>query len=95
MQREDLQKKILLQEALFRIYKSQDVQEYLLPILSEAISNKHWVDPTDPEFEVKYKDAYYRTKIYKEILNIFSNSEEAIKALRAELNKPVKSYGIK
>lgn len=97
--RDELSTQLQLQEALFRIYKSQDFQEFALPIFEKAVSNNQWPDPslfpTKEEFLKKYEEEFYKTFAYKKILKVFKGSEDVIHKIRAELDKPERAVGIK
>lgn len=92
---EELLKSLHLQEALNRIYMSDDFQIHVLPIIKKAISNDNWINPLEEDFHKKYVYAYALTQAYKEILNVFKNSGDAAQRLKSAIDKPVKAHGVK
>jgi len=88
-----LKKEILKWEALNRIAKTQDYQEYLKPILEQAQINK-WPDPVQENFSKIYRVEYGRALAFKEIQNILETAEAMIINLTKQINDPDKNYEI-
>lgn len=95
----ELKKQLNFAEALFRIYKSDDFQTHLLPLLDKVISSSYWPNPADyktnEEFMIAYNSMYGKTKAYEEFLRLFTGAESQINSIREQLKKPDKKYGVK
>ncbi len=84
-------------EGLMRIYKSQDYQLYLKPILEKAFQNL-WPDPTESktyeEFYKQYTEQRGRAMAYKEIYNLLENAEVLTRNLAEQIKNPNKDYSL-
>ncbi|KKM46572.1 hypothetical protein LCGC14_1559590, partial [marine sediment metagenome] len=71
------QERLSKQEAFNRIFRSEDFQRYVVPLLQESTTSDFWPDPskyTAIEFLKVYNESYYETRVYKAISNISINS---------------------
>lgn len=90
-----LQQELQRQQGLHRLHSSVDYQNYLEPVLQQAVSNK-WLDPSlfndTDTFHKAYVESFARAAAYKEILFLIENSENKIKeltqAISGSRNKP-------
>src|SRR6185312_680130 len=76
---------------LHNLYQSKECQQVLIPALKEA-SQIQWLDPTQPDFNLKYNLAYSKAQAYKEILNLLETAEAVMNKTRLELAEPEKNY---
>lgn len=94
------QLKLTLQklEAFERIYKNQDVQEHLIPVLEEIVSNDNWLDPrsykTDEAFKKAYLEEYFNTLANKGLLSILENAQAQALSIKEQLTNPQKDFKI-
>ena len=83
------------QEALERISKSQDYQEYLKPILESAVKNK-WLDPSEfkslEEFHKAYSESFGRASAFRELMMILDNAGTMARNISEQMSKPKKNY---
>jgi len=80
-------------EAFNRLQGNPDYQQYLKPLLQQALNNL-WPDPAQPDFEKKYHIEYARAKAYQEIYNILETSKTMIENIRKQMSEPEKNYQI-
>lgn len=84
-------------EGLFRLYKSNEFQEFLLPFLRKATDVK-WLDiktfKDKDDFIYEYQKIKAKAEAYAELINMMEGLEAKINKLRLEIARPERTYAI-
>jgi len=91
---EAFSKDLIKQQALNRLWISQDLQQVLLPLLTQA--NK-WLDPqsfeNDVEFQRAYNVMWARAKAFEELTTLLSGSEGRMRDLQKRIEQEKLKHG--
>jgi len=95
--KEKLQLELEKAQALNRLYKSTDCQNYLVPVLNELVKVR-WLDvekyKDKDTFIFKYQEMKAKAQAYEELLRLLEHMEEAEKTLAKQIVADPSSYVI-
>lgn len=95
--KEKLQADLEKAQALNRLFKSADCQNYLVPAL-KSMAEVRWLDvekfKDKDAFVYKYQEMKAKANAYDELLRLLERMEEAEKKLSEQLKTPETTYAI-
>lgn len=95
--KEKFQRELEKTQALNRLHKSTEYQNYLLPALKE-LAKVRWLDidkfKDRDTFVFKYQEMKAKAQAYEELIRLLEGMEEAEKKINAILNTPETTYAI-